>query len=255
MSRYEYFVSYNFKRADESSGFGQIPLYVEALVTQRKHLEYITEWLKSEYGFTEVVILNFHLLDESEDTDVKQESKDPIKAAAPATHINAKKAIDRLSKARNVQEIAASQLELLNNYYNETLRQARNSFLFASVSSVIGLIILIVALFLFFQGRQLALITATGGALTQFISGISFLLYKQTTEQMAKYREPLETMGAFLTANSICNELETTIQHQTRADLVRKMVGIEPVSALAHAPVQPAVANPVQSTTIAEEDV
>src|SRR5262249_30668986 len=86
-------------------------------------------------------------------------------------------AVDRLSKAKpgEVQEIAASQIELLSNYYEQVLEQAKKSFVWALIAAGIGLLFFLSAAgFLVYRSHQtVAIINTISGVLVEFISGIN----------------------------------------------------------------------------------
>jgi len=137
---------------------------------------------------------------------------------------NNTKALDRLANANptNVQEIAASQIELLSNYHNLVLEQARRSFAWAIIAAAIGLIFFIAAVsFIIYRDLQsAAIISVISGALVEVISGINFYLYGQTSKQMNDFQNRLDTTQRFLLANSICESLEGDYKEKSRSELI-----------------------------------
>ncbi|OGO20743.1 MAG: hypothetical protein A2Z14_16645 [Chloroflexi bacterium RBG_16_48_8] len=97
--------------------------------------------------------------------------------------------LERLSTAdrSNVQEIAASQIQLLNIYHNVVLDQARRSFLWAIIAAAIGLALFILAVTfnLLDQSGNAATISLVSGSLVEVIAGINFYLSGKTADQMA----------------------------------------------------------------------
>ncbi|MGV8128254.1 MAG: pentapeptide repeat-containing protein [Methanothrix sp.] len=136
-----------------------------------------------------------------------------------------KGSLDRISKAepRDVQEIAASQITLLGNYYEIALDQAQKSFIAAFVAAIIGLIFFLgsVSLLVFFNQINLTIIGIVGAAITEVISGLNFYLYNKSTYQLVEFLYSLNTTQRFLLANSICEGLEGEFKQQARSDLVR----------------------------------
>jgi hypothetical protein len=91
-------------------------------------------------------------------------------------------ALEKLSRAKqtNVQEVAATQIQLLSVYHNVALDQARRSFFWALVAAAIGLVFFVasVGFILVSQSLSASLISLISGALVEFISAINF--YRNT---------------------------------------------------------------------------
>ena|SRR3989442_6220162 len=124
----------------------------------------------------------------------------------------------------NVQQVAASQLALLGNFYKTVLQQAQQSFLAALIASIIGLIFFIAAVsFLLLQkSESVSIISLVSGTLVEVIAGINFYLYGQTSKQFSTFHTRLERTQNFLLANSVCtNLLDSEAKETSRAELVR----------------------------------
>jgi uncharacterized membrane protein len=109
---------------------------------------------------------------------------------------NVRLSIKRLEQANpaNVQEIAASQLELLATYHQIALAQSRRSFWWALVGSGIGLVFFIaaVALALMKDGVAIsAVISGLSGAIVEAVAGSVFVLYGRTTMQLSDFHSRL----------------------------------------------------------------
>jgi hypothetical protein len=137
------------------------------------------------------------------------------------------KAVESLAivKPGDVQEIAASQITILDAYYRTALTQAKRSFLSALILSGIGVCFFFsaVGILLVQQSRDLALITAIGGATLEVVAGLVFWLYGRTTTQLAHFHERLEQSQRFLLANSFCETLDNDTKQRSRADLITAM--------------------------------
>jgi len=140
-------------------------------------------------------------------------------------------AVERLSQANpaNIQEIAASQIELLSIYHKVVINQAQRSFLWALIAAALGLAFFIAAIA--FQLRQqpesISTISVISGALIEVISAINFYLYNKASAQLAEFQNRLDITQRFLLANSMCESLEGKYKQQSRAELVRAIVGID----------------------------
>lgn len=138
--------------------------------------------------------------------------------------------IERLSKTdpSKVQEIVASQIELLSIYHNLVLDQARRSFRWALIAAGIGFgfFLASVAFLLFQQAQNTAVISLISGALIEVISGINFFLYGKTSAQLAEFQTRLDKTQRFLLANSVCEGLNEEFKQKSRSNLVRAIAGI-----------------------------
>lgn len=144
--------------------------------------------------------------------------------------------IARLSKAdpRDVQGIAASQLELLAAYHQIVLAQSRRSFSWALVGSGLGLMFFIAAAaFALVTGVTLAsVVPLVSGAVVEIISGVVFYLYGQTASQLSSFHNRLEVLQRYLLANSLCETLEGDDRSKARSALIQ--VISQPPSMPAH---------------------
>ena len=137
----------------------------------------------------------------------------------------------RISEAQpgDIQEIAASQIQLLSSYYQLALEQQRKSFKWALFWAGIGLACFLAAgTFLFYRDlKSVALISTISGTTVQIISGIQFYLYAQTTKQLADFHLRLDITQRFLLANSVCESLTGETKEKARHELVQAIAGIK----------------------------
>ena len=136
-----------------------------------------------------------------------------------------KRAVDQVANAdpRNIQEVAASQQEIINSYYEAGLRQSQQSFGWSLIWGGVGFGFLIaaVAVLLYRQPTEIALASVIAGALVEVFAGIYLYLYKHTSDQLAEFRIGLESTQWLLLSNSMCERLEGEWEQTTRAELIR----------------------------------
>jgi hypothetical protein len=136
-------------------------------------------------------------------------------------------AISTLSKADpdNVQEIAASQFQLLTVYHETALDQSRKSFFLSVVGAGLGLMFFMAAagIALLTRNTTVALIPVISGAVVEVIAGIVFFLYGKTTAQLSEFHGRLETLQRYVLANSMCGGLDGDERNKARAALIREM--------------------------------
>lgn len=138
-------------------------------------------------------------------------------------------AIERLRTVDpgDVQKVAASQIELLQSFYELVVAQARRSFFWALVASGVGLLFFLAAISFFLAAnRDVAVVSVISGAVIEVIAGLNFVLYGRTTAQLSVFHSRLELTQRFLLANSLCEGLEGDLRGQTRATLINKLASI-----------------------------
>jgi hypothetical protein len=142
--------------------------------------------------------------------------------------------INRLGRAdpANVQQIAASQLELLAGYHEIALAQSRRSFFWALVGSGLGLSFFVAAVaFALTTGIALtAVIPLLSGAIVEVVAGLVFVLYGKTTSQLSNFHSRLEVLQRYLLANSLCESLDGEERNKTRAALIREIFRPQPAA-------------------------
>jgi TRADD-N domain-containing protein len=136
-------------------------------------------------------------------------------------------AFKRLGTAhtKDVQQIAASQLELLTAYHQVALAQSNRSFVCAVIGSGFGLLLFVVAaVFSLLNGLSLAsIVPLIAGAVVNVVSGIVFVLYGKTSLQLSAFHSRLEVLQRYLLANSICESLGDEARDKARAALIQEI--------------------------------
>jgi HEAT repeat protein len=139
--------------------------------------------------------------------------------------------VKQLSEADpgDVQTIAASQIGLLQSYYQDALAQSKASFRWALISEAVGLICLVLTLIYLLATQSQSIVgvlTAVGSVLTQFIAAAQFVLYREARQQVAYYHQQLDQTQRFLLANSVCESLDGDAKQNARIELIRAIAAI-----------------------------
>lgn len=141
------------------------------------------------------------------------------------------KSTERLSKAdpHNIQEIAASQIELMTAYHTVVIDQAKRSFTWALIAAMVGLLFFIAAIgfLLSNQSQNVATISVISGALVEVIAAINFYLYGRTSEQFADFQNRLDRTQRHLLANSIITSMQGDSKEKAHLELVRTIAEIQ----------------------------
>ncbi len=145
---------------------------------------------------------------------------------------DARTIVSQLSEADpgDIQKIAASQISLLINYYQDVLGQAKTSFWSAIISEVVGLLCLIGTLVFLLITRSpiiVPIFTGVSGVIAQFIAALQFFLFGETRKQLAYFHHQLNQTQRFLLANSVCESLEGEAKQVARTELVKVIASLE----------------------------
>lgn len=154
------------------------------------------------------------------------------------------------------QKIGAKLLEISENYYQDVRSQAENSFKAALCVSCFGIALFFVAIWLFMTERTTkSTVLVVASAMPQVISGVMFYLYFRTMRQFGYFHVCLERMNRFLTASSICANIDAEVKRDdARAELVDTMAhaSMLPIEGItAHGPNLPRIKRPKEHKTTA----
>jgi hypothetical protein len=143
--------------------------------------------------------------------------------AGPQTHTQ--KLVAGLDPAK-IQEVAASQVEICEMYYQNVQQHARRLFRWALIAAGTGLIFFLtaVALLVWHQPVNGALISLTSGGVMEAIAALNFSLYGRVFTQFRELHERLDRTQQYLLANSICENLKGDVKQATQIELIRAMM-------------------------------
>ena len=133
---------------------------------------------------------------------------------------------EKLAKKNSVSvlETMVYNMAQIQNYYEISMRQAKNSYILAVVSSGLGIGFFIFAsiMVLFFNATiSSAIIPAIGGTLTEFIAGTVFIIYKKSLEQMNLYFSSLQSNEKFLSSVNLVEKVSTEKQDDIYCEIIR----------------------------------
>jgi hypothetical protein len=131
---------------------------------------------------------------------------------------------ERLAKVcpGDTRELASLLSKMSLRYYSDVLSQAKQSFFFALIAALIGVIFFISAA-VFSMEKSLYIkpwVGLVAGALVQVISGTCFYLYAKASNQFATFHICLDRANRFVLANTLCEKLDGPAREETRAYLV-----------------------------------
>jgi hypothetical protein len=141
----------------------------------------------------------------------------------PETHTQ--KLVASLDPAK-IQEVAASQVVISDIYYKNVLQHSKRLFRWALIAAGTGLLFFLVAvaLLLFRESIDGALICLASGGVMQAIAMLNFYLYGCGFSQLRDFHERLDRTQQYLLANSICENLKGDVKQATQIELIRGMM-------------------------------
>ncbi|HEY6287544.1 MAG TPA: hypothetical protein VIX20_17885 [Ktedonobacteraceae bacterium] len=135
------------------------------------------------------------------------------------------------SDPTDFKAISGSKLTLSNSFYNNTLRQSQQSFLWSLIWAGVGAIFIIVSVLLVILLRPtiansviIGLLGGTGGIGSETIAYATLQLYKQASDHAAACHIRLDSASDFILANSACEGLDGPEKQQMRSEIIRKLV-------------------------------
>ncbi len=122
-----------------------------------------------------------------------------------------------------IQEVAASQLVIIDGYYKSVLQHAQQPFRWALVAAGIGLLFFLaaVSLLVFGQPASISLISLICGGVVEGIAALNFLLYGRAVGELEKFHARLDRTQQYLLANSLCEKLDEQRRQAAQAELVQ----------------------------------
>lgn len=145
--------------------------------------------------------------------------------------------IDRLAKAdpKDIQELAASQLQFMTGNYKIALSQSRRCFFWGLVTAGAGLFFFAVAaVYIIVTGNAgAAIVPVLTGAVIEGMAGLLFRMSGHVAAESRDFQAKVEAIHRQLLANSISESLSGDMKEQIRAELARKVANIRLTSWLA----------------------
>ncbi len=145
--------------------------------------------------------------------------------------------IDRLAKAdpKDIQEVAASQLQFMTSNYKIVLSQSRRYFFWGLVTAGVGLFFFVIAaVYIVASGNTgAAIVPILSGVVIEAIAGLLFRMSGHVAAESHEFQAKVETIHRQLLANSISESLSGDMKEKIRAELARKIANIRLTSWLA----------------------
>jgi hypothetical protein len=125
-----------------------------------------------------------------------------------------------------IQEVAASQLVIIDGYYKGVLQEAQQLFRWALIAAGGGLVFLLAAVSLFVaqQPASISLMSLIGGGMVEGIAVLIFLLYGRAFRELEKFHARLDRTQQYLLANSVCEKLDVQLRQTAQAKLAQAII-------------------------------
>ena len=125
-----------------------------------------------------------------------------------------------------IQEVAASQLVIIDGYYKGVQQEAQRLFRWGLIASGGGLVFLLVAVSLLVAQKPapISLISLICGGVVEGIAVLIFLLYGRAFRELEKFHARLDKTQQYLLANSICEKLDGQSRQTAQTKLVQAIM-------------------------------
>jgi len=122
-----------------------------------------------------------------------------------------------------IQEVAASQLVIVDRYYKSVLHHAQQLFRWALIAAGVGLLFFLAAVSLLIvrQPANGSIISLICGGVVEGIAVLNFWLYGHTLQELEQFHARLDRTQQYLLANSLCEKLEEPLRSTAQAELIR----------------------------------
>lgn len=156
----------------------------------------------------------------------------PIRSSVPGViKVSGLSFSDRVAAAdpNNVQEVAASQLEISNSYYRSVLDQAKSSFRMAIIGAGIGVAFFLAAVLIAIwrNNAGAASLSAVAGGIVECVAGLNFWLYGRTAKQLDAFHRRIERTQGILLGNSISSGISQPERDRVRARIIEAAISGE----------------------------
>lgn len=116
----------------------------------------------------------------------------------------------------------------IKEYFSISKNQSKFSFYFSIVSSVVGIIVVIIAAagIVIFKSLGISIIAALSGAITEIISGIVLWIHNKSALQLNYYYDSLHENEKFLSTVNIADKLSEEKKEDMYIEIIRKQIDI-----------------------------
>lgn len=148
--------------------------------------------------------------------EVKEESNDT------------KDSEDLLNGSDILAEMLKNHIEI-KEYFKISKNQSKLSFCFSIISSVVGIIVVIIAAsgIIVFKNVEISIIAAASGAITEIISGVVLWIHNKSALQLNYYYDSLHENEKFLSAVNIADKLSEEKKEDMYIEIIRKQIDIQ----------------------------
>lgn len=138
-----------------------------------------------------------------------------------------KKSEELINGSDILAEMLRNHIEI-KEYFKISKNQSKFSFYFSIISSVIGIIVVIIAAsgIVVFKDLGISIIAAVSGAITEIISGIVLWIHNKSALQLNYYYDSLHENEKFLSAVNIADKLSEEKKEDMYIEIIRKQIDI-----------------------------
>ena len=139
---------------------------------------------------------------------------------------DAKNSDESLNGSDILAEMLKNHIEI-KEYFRISKNQSKFSFCFSILSSVVGFIMIIIAAFGLTTFKEISIIAALSGAVTEIMSGIVLWIHNKSALQLNYYYDSLHENEKFLSAVNIADKLSEGKKEDMYIEIIRKQIDIQ----------------------------
>lgn len=142
----------------------------------------------------------------------------------PAQDVHESSAQDGKQEQSFFNRLVGINFTYIEEYYEQTQRQANKSFLFSAIAAFFALVVVVVGVVMLYREASTRSAIITGvGVLCELISTVFFYLYNRTVLKMGEYHQKLVITQNIALALKISEGLPKSERAQAQMELIREL--------------------------------
>jgi hypothetical protein len=122
--------------------------------------------------------------------------------------IRANEIFGTLKDDNDILKLLYKNVKETTEYYVISKKQASRSFTIAIMSCVAGFMFYLFGFVLIYiKGSDISILAVVSGTVSELVSGLSFWMYKKSTEQLSEYHKRLNSTERYLTAITLVGKM------------------------------------------------
>lgn len=136
--------------------------------------------------------------------------------------------IDVRCEKRDIIALMLKNNDEITEYFTISKAQAKSSYRFSILSSVIGMIMIAIAIYgtVVIKNTEIAVIGVVSGSITEIIAGVVLWIHNKSAMQLNHYYDALHENEKFLSAINMADKLSEEKKEQMYIEIIKKQIEI-----------------------------